>query len=240
MQTLQMFMQEVTHDLKTPLSVIMLSTQLLSRYVELDNPKIAKHIDNLTDHSNRLQDMINSILEMSQLNTITKIEPDRLTTLNLHRTIRQVTEGLDDLAQEKQINLQQKADEHAINVRANEAMIGQMLINLVENAITHTAEHGEITIKLSQTDSDAIIQIIDNGQGIPEDDLPYIFDRFYRVDKARNTSTGNSGLGLAIVKRIVDLHDGKINVKSELDTGTEFTITLPLVPSTHKSQIVHE
>lgn len=229
MQTMQTFMQDVTHDLKTPLSIIMLSTELLKHYVPLDNPKVANHIDKLTDQANRLQDMVDSILDMSQLNILTEIASERLSKLNLRYTVQQVTEGLDTVAQEKQIQLQPPSNGTPIHVQADETMITRMLINLVENAIINTPENGTVSVELSQTDSSAILQVIDTGQGIPEESLPYIFDRFYRVDKSRNSSTGASGLGLAIVKRIVDLHEGDVTVTSEPDVGTEFTITLPLV-----------
>ncbi len=239
MQTMQTFMQDVTHDLKTPLSIIMLSTELLKHYVPMDNPKVVNHINKLTSQSNRLQDMIDGILEMSQLNILTKIAPEQLNKVNLNYTVQQILEKLTKLAQAKAIHLQQPED-NAIHIQADEEMIGQMLVNLVENAIMHTPENGQVTVKLSQTETEAIIQVIDTGQGIPTESLPYIFDRFYRVDKSRNSNTGASGLGLSIVKRIVDLHGGEITVTSEPTVGTEFTITLPLVSNIGLTRVSQE
>ena len=99
MQTMQTFMQDITHDLKTPLSIIMLSTELLKHYVPMETPKVANHIDKLIDQSNRLQDMIDSILNMSQLNILTEIASEKLSKLNLRYTVQQVTEGLRTVAQ---------------------------------------------------------------------------------------------------------------------------------------------
>jgi len=105
--------------------------------------------------------------------------------------------------------------------------IGQVLRNLLSNAITHTSEGGRITVTLKDEDHELHVTVADTGVGIPPDDLPYVFERFYRVDRSRVRATGGAGLGLTIAKRLVEAHGGRIGVESELGKGSRFTLTLP-------------
>lgn len=227
MQTMQTFMQDVTHDLKTPLSVIITSGQLLSHYVSLDNPKVVKHLQNIMNQSDRLKHMINSILELSQLTLIDEIATDDLYRFDLGVIIKKITEDLSELAASREIKLYCDV-EYPINLYASEEMLIRLLNNLIYNAITHTPPKGQVWVELDKVESQAIIKVNDTGVGIPDDSIPHVFDRFYRVDKSRESSTGNSGLGLSIVQRIVELHYGHIEVESEVDKGTQFKVTLPI------------
>lgn len=112
-------------------------------------------------------------------------------------------------------------------VEIDSQRISQILDNLLDNAIRHTPQGGEITVAARERKSDVEVAISDNGEGIPPEDLPRIFERFYRVDKSRAKTTGGSGLGLTITKRLVEAHGGKIDVQSELGEGTRFTFTIP-------------
>jgi two-component system sensor histidine kinase BaeS len=105
--------------------------------------------------------------------------------------------------------------------------IGQVLRNLLSNAITHTPEGGRITVELKDEGRELRVTVADTGTGIPADDLPYVFERFYRVDRSRVRATGGAGLGLTIAKRLVEAHGGTIGVESELGKGSRFTFTLP-------------
>lgn len=100
---------------------------------------------------------------------------------------------------------------------------------LLSNAVKYTEKNGKIIINLSNENNYVTIRVKDNGSGIPKEDLPYIFERFYRADKSRSRSTGGSGIGLAIVKAIVAAHDGMVSVSSELNKGTEFIVKLPKI-----------
>ncbi len=113
-------------------------------------------------------------------------------------------------------------------LRTNRDRLEQVLVNVLGNAIKYTPDEGRIEVFTSRVYNDAVITVTDNGIGIPEKDLPHIFDRFYRVDKARARDTGGTGLGLAIARQIVESFGGKINITSEQDKGTEVTINLPL------------
>jgi signal transduction histidine kinase len=106
--------------------------------------------------------------------------------------------------------------------------ISQVLHNLLNNALSHTPKGGAITVRARQRDNQVEVSVADTGEGIPSEDLPYIFERFYRVDKSRSRATGGSGLGLTIARRLVEAHGGRIEVQSELGKGSCFTFTLPV------------
>ena len=110
---------------------------------------------------------------------------------------------------------------------ADKYRIDQVLMNLMSNAIKYTPEGGNIDIRISETEDSVILEFEDNGIGIPEEELPLIFERFYRADKSRNRMTGGSGIGLAIVRSIIAAHGGTVEVRSSLNSGTCFTLTFP-------------
>ena len=112
-------------------------------------------------------------------------------------------------------------------ITADKDKISQVLINLVSNAFKYTPQGGTVEVKTTGSSNETEIRIRDTGMGIPHEDLPHIFERFYRADKSRNRMTGGSGIGLAIVKSIVDAHKGNIMVQSEINKGSEFIVTLP-------------
>jgi signal transduction histidine kinase len=113
------------------------------------------------------------------------------------------------------------------DILADKDRINQVLMNLISNAVKYTPDGGEIRITISETEDSAVFSIEDNGTGIPEEEVPHIFERFYRADKSRNRMTGGSGIGLAIVKSIVTAHGGSVDVQSRLGKGSCFMITLP-------------
>ncbi|MGB4659191.1 MAG: HAMP domain-containing sensor histidine kinase, partial [Mobilitalea sp.] len=129
--------------------------------------------------------------------------------------------------QDKRIYLNIKIPNFAM-VYGDETRIKQCLINLVSNAINYGAVEGDITVMYEKLDNHTILTVSDNGPGILEEDLPYVFERFYRVDKSRNKNTGGMGIGLAITKAIVDAHGGIITVESHVGVGSTFKISLPL------------
>ena len=131
------------------------------------------------------------------------------------------------LAKKKSIQLKLSLKEK-IQIEVDSEKIQQAIINIIENAIKYTQDGGIIEVKLFTEGKYAVIEIRDNGIGIPKESLPYIFERFYRVDKARSRSTGGTGLGLAIAWQIVSLHQGLIDVKSDAGKGSTFYIKLPM------------
>jgi two-component system sensor histidine kinase VicK len=129
-------------------------------------------------------------------------------------------------------NKDQKLESYVIgeipDISADKDRIEQVLINLLSNSIKYTPDGGVITVYVGRLYSEIYIKVTDNGIGIPKEDLPRIFERFYRVDKARSREMGGTGLGLAIAKEIVDAHEGSISITSEWGKGTEITVKLPI------------
>ena len=115
-----------------------------------------------------------------------------------------------------------------IIIRGDKSKLGQVIYNLTENAIKYTPDGGRIAVTLIQRGKLAVLSVQDNGVGIPKEDIAHIFDRFYRVDKARSREAGGSGLGLSIVRQLVELHGGRVTVESEFGHGSTFTVELPM------------
>jgi signal transduction histidine kinase len=115
-----------------------------------------------------------------------------------------------------------------VSVRGSSKDLALLVRNLLENAVRYTPEGGRVTVTLSENAEHAVLSVEDSGIGIPSRDLPRIFERFYRVDRARSRETGGTGLGLSIARHVVDQHGGRIRARSELGEGAEFTVTLPL------------
>ena len=125
----------------------------------------------------------------------------------------------------------------ACRVKADKDLLEQVWQNLITNAIKYSNHNDKIEVKMEKLDHEVHVHIIDLGRGIPEEDLPYIFDRFYMVDKARSRSGGGSGLGLSIVKKIINLHGFKVKVKSEQEKGTCISIAIPLLDNTKNTNV---
>lgn len=216
----------VSHDFKTPLSIIQTSIYLIRK---VDTPeKREQGLNRIEQQAFRLESMIQDLLTMSSLDQ-THL-PD-FSTIDLEQLITTAQLQLSSLADAKQITLEQciHTDKPVVYGYLDE--LTRMTLNLIENAITYTPEGGQIRITLSAVDSDNIcLEIADTGIGIEDKDLAHIFDRFYRADKARSTRTGGSGLGLAIVRRIVERHRGAITVKSKVNVGTTVSVVLPKSP----------
>ena len=135
--------------------------------------------------------------------------------------------GYADLAEERRIRLDTEL-RPGISMRGDRAQLGLLLSNLLDNALRHTPAGGTVCVRLDPAESRAVLQVADTGEGIPAGELPRVFERFYRVDKARARQTGGTGLGLAIVRHVAEAHGGTVRVDSELARGTTFTVTLPV------------
>jgi signal transduction histidine kinase len=145
--------------------------------------------------------------------------------IHLHEIINEVIRIFEAGIADKNLTISVDGDCSAIN--ADGDRIRQVVVNLLSNAIKYSKDGGAISFELQETEETVGFQIKDNGQGIPENELPFIFERFYRADKSRNRKTGGSGIGLAIAKSIVEAHGGTICVESEIDRGSRFKVILP-------------
>lgn len=214
----------VSHDLRTPLASLQgyLET-LLMKNNELTDQEKHNYIETALQHCHRLQKLISELFELSRLEN---------QGAELHFEAFSMSELIQDVSQKFQLEAQNKNIAMSVNipnqpalVSADISLIQRVLENLIENAIKYTPTGGSISINLDNGKNNIATSITDTGQGIPGEDLPYIFDRFYRVDKHRQTE--GTGLGLAIAKRIVQLHNSTIDVVSFPNTGTTLSFNLP-------------
>lgn len=214
------FVANVSHELKTPLTSIKGFAETL-KYVD-DDATRKKFLNIIDEEAERLTRLINDIL------TLSNIEQNKVPVKELfmpETIIDDVYTLMKIEAEKKKINLKVNKNCNK-ELRGNPDKFKQMMINLVENAIKYSEEEDNVTISTSYEDNKVKIVVEDTGPGIPDKDLSRIFERFYRVDKARSRSKGGTGLGLAIVKHIVKAFNGTIDVKSELGKGTKFIVKI--------------
>ncbi|WP_174614017.1 two-component system histidine kinase PnpS [Virgibacillus ihumii] len=218
------FVANVSHELKTPITSIKGFAETLLDGALEDPDTLRNFLTIINDESSRLQGLIEDLLRLSRL------EKDGYklvkNNVNLNTLIDEVIPIVNQAAEDKSITLSVDTADN-IAFRAESEGVKQIIINLLMNAISYTPEHGEVALYAEETDDSIHIKVTDTGIGIPEDAIPRIFERFYRVDKARSRNTGGTGLGLSILKHIVEVHDGKISVESELNKGSTFQVYLP-------------
>ncbi|MBB2481261.1 PAS domain S-box protein [Bacillus sp. APMAM] len=218
------FVANVSHELKTPVTSVKGFAETLLDGAMYDEKLCRSFLQIIYDESDRLHRLIADILHLS------KIEQHQLPLhpeiINIVDVINETVETLQEEVSKKDIDIK-LPDTKELYMEAEKDRIRQIILNLVANAITYTPEHGMIEINVEEKDSDVKLIVKDTGIGISEKDLPRIFERFYRVDKARSRNSGGTGLGLAIVKHLVESHRGVIEVESQEGKGTQFTITLP-------------
>lgn len=219
-QTQQRLLADVSHELRTPLTTIRGNVDLMRRMGGADPESLAI----IEEEVERMTRLVGDLLMLARADA---------GGLPLERKPVELDAVLFEVY--RQVNLLEKSVEVTIAAVDQACVMGdadrlkQLVLNLVDNAIKYTPPGGHVSLSLSKRDGWASIQISDTGVGIPPEDLPYIFDRFYRVDKARNRGQGGSGLGLSIAKWIAQVHGGDIEVASQVGQGTTFTVILPLV-----------
>ena len=212
----------VSHELKTPHTAIKGYVETLSEDIKDEEKKYYFAIINR--NIDRLSNIINDLLLLNFLETKKELYLEKV---DLEKLIKNILELFREKIKQKRLDLKIEIDPDARYIWADEFRLEQAILNLVDNAIKYT-EEGYVAIKLCSEGSDKIAIVIkDTGIGIPEEHIPYIFERFYVVNKSRSRKTGGTGLGLSIVKHIVQLHKGDIRVKSSVGKGSCFTIIIP-------------
>lgn len=220
------FVANVSHELKTPLTSIKGFVETLLDGA-LDDRETAKHfLEIINDEADRLNRLINDLLSLSRIEAKQK-ELNRV-SLDIEKLINETVNILSPQAKEKNLDIKLNIKHPLQVIEADEDMIGQVLINLIDNALKYTHEGGRVSISAETQKEWIRVAVADTGIGIPIDSIPRLFERFYRVDKARSREMGGTGLGLAIVKHILELHNGKIEVDSIVGKGSTFTFYLPL------------
>lgn len=218
------FVSDASHELKTPLAGIRLLSDSIVQNEDMPPELLREFATDIGQEAERLSRTTEKLLQLTRLDVTGK---DKLGPVEVDQVIRSAMKMLSVLATERKVTLEQKLGEGCV-IYANADDIHQVVFNLVENAIKYNVEGGRVTVLLYARDGDVCLLIDDTGIGIPEEDIPHIFDRFYRVDKARNSARGGSGLGLAIVKDTVEKHGGRVTVSRRENGGTRFSVRFPL------------
>ena len=218
------FFANISHEFRTPITLVL--GPLKDHYKQLSNPDQKNVIGSVIRNGQRLQRLINQLLDLS------KVEAGKMALhasyLDLVQLLREITSSYESLAKEKNIRYFFYPEVKELMVYADEEKIEKIIHNLLSNAFKFTKEGGEIILNLKIHEKAAVISVSDSGIGIPGDQLNKVFDRFYQVDSSQTRGYEGSGLGLALAKDLVELHHGKISVNSKEGKGTTFTVTLPL------------
>jgi len=219
------FVANVSHELRTPIASIKGYAETLLDGALEDKNNAREFVEIIDDDSNRLAKLIDDLLELSS------IESDKM-KLNLYPLdfaflVKKVSAILKNQIREKELNLKLKIPDNLPKLLADEVKLSQVILNLLDNAIKYTPRGAVITVSTIVQERFLRIDIADTGIGIPEQDLPRIFERFYRADKAHSRELAGTGLGLSIVKHIVQIHGGEICATSEIGKGTIFSFTIP-------------
>lgn len=222
------FIANVSHELRTPIAMLQgYSEAIIDDIAESEEEK--KEIARIIyDESLRMGRLVNDLLDLARMEaghiTLNKEKID------LSSFLERVTNKFQGIAKEKQIELSYAGKIQHLNdqlIDIDPDRIEQVLTNLIDNALRHTPEDGTVSVSCHPTETGVLVEVSDSGSGIPEEDLPFVFERFYKADKARTRGKSGTGLGLAIAKNIIDAHNGQISAHSKIDQGTTFSFFLP-------------
>lgn len=218
------FVANVSHELKTPLTSIKSYSETLIRD-EYDKDITKRFLNVINEEADRMNRLVKDLLQLSNFDSA---------AIDLNITYSNYVDLIENILLKLKPSYMQKSQKVVFDTVLEEAIgpfdydrIEQLFINIISNAIKYTPDHGEVDIILNEVEDHYVLKIEDSGIGIPEEDLANIFERFYRVDKARSRKLGGTGLGLSIAKEIAELHNGNITINSAIDEGTEVIIELP-------------
>jgi signal transduction histidine kinase len=218
------FVADASHELRTPLTALKTSVEVALREKRLTAREARRVLKGVLEDVDNLHNLTTSLL------TLARYQKDGdflFEKLDLKEVAKEVFKELSPLAKEKKIKLNLEVQD--VKLKADRNGLKKLLLILLDNAIKYTPEGGKVTVKASMDRKWAVLEVKDTGVGIPREEIPHIFDRFYRVDSSRSkVEIPGFGLGLSIAKKIVETHKGAISVSSELKRGTTFTIRLPL------------
>ncbi|MEG1775154.1 MAG: HAMP domain-containing sensor histidine kinase [Clostridia bacterium] len=219
------FVSNASHELKTPLSTMKILLENIIYQPEMDVEVRTEFLTDINKEIDRLNLIINDLLTLVSMDS---------KTMRLNRTTFSLAQVVDETAAKMKLVAATRKQEIKLQINdkcemyADCAKLTQVVFNLMDNAVKYTQDGGVIRVRLIRSGRDAILTVADNGPGIPKEDQSHIFDRFYRVDKARSRDTGGTGLGLSIVHQMVLMHGGTISVDSEEGHGATFTVELPI------------
>lgn len=217
------FVANVSHELKTPITSIKGFTETLLDGALEDKEALTMFLNIILKESERMESLVMDLLELSKIEQ--KGISLNMTKLAVDEVIKEMIPPLQNRLESKQIDLSLQLEKD-LWIDGDTARLKQVFFNLMTNAILYTQAGGHVQVRAFAEDERIIVKVKDNGIGMNPDELPRIFERFYRVDKARSRNSGGTGLGLAIVKHIVEAHEGEISVESKANEGTTFTVSL--------------
>lgn len=216
-----------SHDLKNPLSSIKNFTYLLRRHLPADEQKLIRYLDRIEEQTEQMRLLITSLLDLAVLEANTSIERQGV---DLVAMLHEVLKDCETEAQKKQLTLQTVLPAPSVVCFVRPDHLKRVFQNLLSNALKYTPSGGSVTVRLWMDEQFIHIRFEDTGIGIPPEDLPHIFEKFYRVKEQQHQAAEGTGLGLAIVKEIIEQHGGSINVSSVVNQGSQFEVQLPLTP----------
>jgi signal transduction histidine kinase len=219
------FVAHASHELKSPVAGLQALAEAVRRAVDDDPAAAGRLAERLSFEAHRLGRLVADLLDLSKLEDPTARSGE---TVDLSSAARAVAAEVDGEAREKKLVLHAEIDPSVV-VKGDEAQLRVLIRNLLDNAIRYTDGGGHVTIEVTREGPDAVVCVADDGIGIPLEAQSRVFERFYRVDRARARDRGGTGLGLAIVKHVAESHGGKVELHSELGRGSTFTARLPAV-----------
>jgi signal transduction histidine kinase len=225
---LREFVADVSHELRTPIAALKMYTEL-QRDGEVDEPTRSEFLERSSEQIARLEWLSTNLLDLSRIDA--GIFPLDMRTGDLRDPVQAVVQALSEVAVERGVSLDSAVPAETVELRFDRERIVQLMTNLIGNALKFTPRGGAVTVRLEEEAEAVMLEIGDTGPGIPPDELPHIFERFYRGTNTGDARASGSGLGLAIVRSIVEMHGGEIDVASVLGQGTIFRIRLPQLPA---------
>ena len=227
-EQLQRFTADASHELRAPVAAILSNAQvgLLAPQDDVAQPR--QRLENIVTQSKYMSDLITNLLFLARHQG--KLNPQDIEKINIVELLNSLAGQYQTLAIEKGLEFKSNIPSESKAIDGDRDLLQQAIHNLLDNAVKYSAAGDTVALSLESKPRRIIITVKDTGIGIPEADLPHIFDRFYRVDKVRTRQTGGFGLGLAIAQQIIQAHNGKLTVASEVGTGTAFKICLPTNP----------
>jgi two-component system OmpR family sensor kinase len=219
------FISDASHELKTPLTSINANAQMLARWGDRDETIRKESLETIVAESAALAAMVNGMLTLAKADSGESIPMERLA---LAEAASDAVRSTTQRAYEKGLTLTFDSREPSPQIEGDPALVRQMIANLIDNAIKFT-DRGSVTVRVSSENGDAVVEIADDGPGIDPEDLPLVFDRFYRADKSRSRDVAGTGLGLAIVRSIARVHGGSVRAEPRAEGGTTFRVRLPAI-----------